>query len=98
MRKSLTIRQKVELFDLHEGLCWRCGQPIMVSEEWELGHCDKAYWLGGSELAPEHKHCNREDGKKQTKLAAKTIRVRANYLGVKKRYKFNWKKGRYEPR
>lgn len=95
-RKRLTTRQKIALFDLHGGLCWRCGGKIWPSDEWEVGHCDKAHWIGGTEVAPEHKSCNREDGKEQTKLEAKSVRVRARQLGIKKRIKYNWQRGRYE--
>ena len=32
--------------------------------------------LGGTEVRPEHKVCNREDGHRQTKIAAKIKRMR----------------------
>lgn len=83
-RKSYTTRQRVMLFEAHGGKCWRCGLPITIKDEWELGHCGRAYWLDGHEVAPEHKRCNREDAKEQTKAAAKSVRIRAKAYGIKR--------------
>lgn len=64
-----------------------------------MGHADKAHWLGGSEFAPEHTACNREDGKLQAKLSAKAVRVRATSIGIPQRkrlsVKYDWKAQRY---
>lgn len=36
--------------------CWRCGQPIRPTDEWDLGHddTDRNRYRG-----PEHAACNR---------------------------------------
>jgi hypothetical protein len=90
-RKRLTQRQKVVLWEKSEGKCWRCEQPIVngiEGDDWVLGHCNKPHWMGGVDVAPEHTACNSEDGKVQTTLAAKSVRIRARNAGIKKRSLF----------
>lgn len=96
-RKRLTKRKLLELWEAHGGKCWRCGKPIRgkYGVAWELGHADKAHWLGGEELAPEHVSCNREDGKLQAKLSAKTVRMRAARIGVPKKLG-SWRRETYK--
>jgi hypothetical protein len=38
-------------------MCWRCGQPILPGEKWDLGHTD-----GGGIAGPEHASENRRAG------------------------------------
>jgi len=86
-RKRFTRRQILEHWEASDGYCWRCEQKIIhevYGEGWELGHCDKPHWMGGVEVAPEHVKCNREDGKVQTTVAAKSVRIRARNAGIKK--------------
>ena len=89
-RKRYTERQIVEHWEDGKGLCWRCGEPIVGKPtpvygiDWVLGHVGKAHWCGGVKVAPEHASCNSDDGRQQTKLAAKSIRIRAKAIGIKK--------------
>lgn len=86
-RKRLTKRQIVELWEAGKGMCWRCEQPIVnevYPDGWVLGHCEKPHWMGGVEVAPEHVKCNSDDGRVQTSLAAKSVRIRARNIGIKK--------------
>lgn len=84
-RKRLTRKQRADLFELHKGICWRCELPIDPAKEaWHAGHVDKAHWLGGDTLAPEHYSCNMDDARVQKTLAAKADRIRANHLRIPK--------------
>jgi hypothetical protein len=86
-RKRYSKRQIVELWTEGQGKCWRCEQPIrheIYGEGWVLGHVGKAHWCGGVIVAPEHTACNAEDGKVQSTLAAKSIRIQARAIGVKR--------------
>jgi hypothetical protein len=86
---SYTKRQLVQAWDDAEGKCWRCGEPIKLPTvygiDWHMGHVGRAKWAGGKKVAPEHTSCNREDGRQQSKLAAKSVRIRAREIGVKKK-------------
>jgi hypothetical protein len=69
-----------------------------------MGHVGKAHWAGGSEYAPECVSCNAEDGRLQTKLAAKSVRIRAEKYGIKRVKRIvpgsrasGWKKPLYGP-
>jgi hypothetical protein len=95
-RKKPTKRQIIERWEAGQGRCWRCeekivGKPTPVyGEDWVLGHVGKPHWLGGIKTAPEHTKCNSDDGKEQTKLAAKSVRIRAKAIGIKPKRKGFW--------
>ena len=104
-RKRYTKRQILEFWESGKGKCWRCKQPIInevYDDGWVLGHCSDPHWLGGIDVAPEHTACNAEDGKHQTTLAAKSVRIRARNIGIKKKspfpkpYKPEFTPGRWE--
>lgn len=85
-RKKLTANQRAELFEKHNGICWRCGLRIdPTKQEWHVGHVGAPHALGGQVTAPEHKHCNMEDAPKVTKMVAKANRNRAERLGAKEK-------------
>ena len=74
-----TRKPKRSLLDEKGTICWRCGWPIYEGQLWERGHTLAAHHckaLGlAEEVRPEHKVCNRIDGHKQTKIAAKIKRM-----------------------
>jgi hypothetical protein len=86
-RKRPSKRQIVGHWEASGGKCWRCEQKIIneiYGVGWQLGHCDKPHWMGGVAVAPEHTACNQADGVMQTKAAAKSVRIRARNIGIKK--------------
>lgn len=90
-RRRYTRTQRIRIFDEAGGICWRCGVKIHAErgEQWHLGHVDIAHAFGGKEVAPEHISCNREDAKQVKRLAAKSDRIRARHLGIKRKPKGN---------
>jgi len=89
-RRRYTKRQIVGFWEAAHGNCWRCGRKIegkptpVYGVDWELGHVGAAHWAGGDEVAPEHMSCNRDDAKKQSAAAAKSVRIRARDIGIKR--------------
>lgn len=88
-RKPLTRLQRVKLFDDHKGKCCLCGLPIQASrgEKYIVEHI-KPLWLGGadeiSNMGPAHDRCAVEKTKGEAPIKAKSDRVRARHLGIKK--------------
>ena len=88
-RKPLTRLQRVKLFDDHRGTCCICNFKIKaeVGDRWIVEHI-KPLWLGGEDearnMGPAHEHCARDKTSAEAPVKAKSDRVRANYLGVRK--------------
>lgn len=107
-RKSLTRAQRVRIFDAAHGVCDICGAPIRVGEPWHVEH-PIPHAMGGSdnpsELRPVHILCHGIKTGRDVRAIAKSTRVRAKHLGIKKHSgsgfrghrKFNgdivWKRG-----
>jgi hypothetical protein len=88
-RKPLTRLQRTALFDAAHGICCLCDLPIRAGrgEMW-VEHL-KPLWLGGaddrSNMGPAHVPCARAKTSGEAPQKAKSDRVRANYLGIRKR-------------
>lgn len=88
-RKPLTRLQRVKLFDEHKGECCLCNLPIRAErgERFIVEHI-KPLWLGGaddlSNMAPAHERCAIAKTTREAPIKAKSDRVRARHLGIKK--------------
>lgn len=88
-RKPLTRLQRVKLFDEHKGKCCLCGLSIWAErgDKWIAEHI-KPLWLGGADdatnIAPAHERCAIAKTVKEAPVKAKSDRVRARHLGIKK--------------
>lgn len=88
-RKPLTRLQRVRIFDRHDGYCCICDFKIYAArgDKWIVEHI-KPLWLGGADdernMGPAHDHCARDKTSKEAPVKAKSDRVRANHLGIKK--------------
>jgi 5-methylcytosine-specific restriction endonuclease McrA len=99
-RVHISRKRAIALFDRDCGICWLCKLPIRVpKEQWHVAH-DIARGLGGSNedrnLHPAHDRCNLQEGREIVVPAvAKSDRVRARHLGIKKR-KRGWGNKRFK--
>ena len=61
-RKSLSTRDRVRIFNSHNGICHICNGKIQVGERWEVSH-PRPLEMGGededSNRAPAHYRCHR---------------------------------------
>lgn len=85
-RKSLTLRDRVELFWAREGKCDRCEIKLM-HRKYEIDH-RIALCNGGSN---DHANlrllclaCHKSKTRKDVKAAAKGVRIQAQHIGAKR--------------
>jgi len=85
-RKPLTPRQRLKLFEDHNGICGLCNQPILAGEKWRDEHL-RALGLGGTNdldnRAPVHIRC--AEAKDPVDMASinKAKAVKRHALGIK---------------
>lgn len=88
-RKPLTRLQRSKLYDDHNGICCLCDLPINANlgTKWIVEHI-KPLWLGGADdqtnMAPAHQSCAIQKTVSEAPVKAKSDRVRAKHLGIKK--------------
>lgn len=91
-RRRLTALQRTKVFDRDGGVCCLCGLKINApKDKWILEHI-KPLWLSGaddeSNMAPAHYHCAIEKTRKEAPVKAKSDRVRARHIGIRKKSTF----------
>lgn len=87
-RKSITTVQRVKVFLATDGACHICGLRIDApKQKWQVEH-RVPLSMGGadnlSNMAPAHIHCHANKTSGEATVRAKTDRVRAKHLGVKR--------------
>ena len=88
-RKSLSTRERLRLFNLHNGICHICNQKIDgVRDEWEIEHIiPHAIAFDQSETdenrKPAHKKCHAAKTKDDVATISKCKRVQARHIGAK---------------
>lgn len=88
-RKTLSSLARTRIFQNANGICCLCDTPILASlgEKWIVEHV-KPLWLGGDDdetnMKPAHYDCAIEKTRKESPVKAKSDRVRARHLGIKK--------------
>jgi hypothetical protein len=84
-RKSISTKQRVELFNEHNGICHICGGKINVGEAWEVEH-RIPFAMGGedskSNWAPAHSKCHRTKTTDDVGAIAKAKRREARHIGI----------------
>ena len=91
-RKALSRLARVRIFDRNSGICYLCWLKIDPTKgRWICEHV-KPLWLGGaddeSNIFPVHQKCAIEKTISEAPIKAKTDRIRAKHLGIKKRSAF----------
>ncbi|BAQ18356.1 HNH endonuclease [Methyloceanibacter caenitepidi] len=87
-RKTLTRKQKADIFVREDGICHICGERIdAVKEPWHADHVIPRAISGKDtleEYKPAHLDCHGEKTSQDRKDIAKCDRIRADRLGVPK--------------
>lgn len=88
-RRYLTRRTRTRIYDAANGECCICGNYIHATrgDKWIVEHV-KPLWLGGadddSNMRPAHYRCAIQKTAEEAAVKAKTDRVRAKHLGIRK--------------
>lgn len=92
-RKPLTRLQRTRIYDNASGICCLCQCHIHAEggNKWIVEHL-KPLWLGGADdetnMGPAHYDCAIEKTVNEAPVKAKSDRVRANHLGIRKPSRF----------
>lgn len=86
-RRSLTAKERLRLFDLHQGRCHLCGGKIDGTREaWEIEH-ELALALGGADddenRKPAHVKCHKAKTAVDLGRIAKADREKARHIGAR---------------
>lgn len=88
-RKSLSTRERVRLFTLHEGVCHICEHKIDgVRERWEIEHVipwELTRDDSDENRKPAHYDCHKGKTPNDIRMIRKSDRVMAKHIGAKKR-------------
>lgn len=88
-RKSLSRLARTRIFDAANGYCCICDLRIDAErgDKWIVEHV-KPLWLGGADdetnMQPAHQICAITKTIQEAPVKAKTDRVRAKHLGIRK--------------
>lgn len=85
MRRRLSQRDRVAMFQAAGGICHICGGRIHVGEAWECEHViplAQGGDDGGDNLRPAHVKCHRSKTAKDATDTARAKRREAKFLGV----------------
>jgi 5-methylcytosine-specific restriction protein A len=88
-RRHLTRLMRTRIFDSTKGMCCLCQTKIDAERgaKWIVEHI-KPLWLGGaddeSNMGPAHQACAIEKTISEAPVKAKSDRMRANHLGIRK--------------
>lgn len=90
-RIRLSIRKRAELFHDHNGICGICHGKISVGEAWDADH-EIPLEMGGADdvtnMRPVHVKCHRMKTRGDVAAIAKSNRVRARHMGIRRSPKF----------
>lgn len=87
MRRRISTRERVDIFQRNDGRCHLCGGRITSGEAWEVSH-DTPLEMGGADegdnLKPAHAKCHRaHTAKVDIPQIRKAQRREAKHIGAK---------------
>lgn len=87
MRRNLSTRDRLKVFQAAGGVCHLCGLKIDAGQEWDVSH-ELALAIGGaddfSNMLPAHRRCHRQHtATVDAPRIAKTKRQHAMHIGAK---------------
>lgn len=86
-RQRLSRLHRTRIYDAAQGKCCICGCRIQAGQRWIVEH-PKPLWMGGPDddtnRRPAHERCAISKTISEAPIKAKSDRVRANYLGIRK--------------
>lgn len=96
VRRSLSPMRRLKVFEDAGGACHICGLKIRVGEPWDVEHVIPLA-LGGEDMEanmrPAHKLCHNVKTIADASSWSKAKRMKASYLGIKKRSTFPCARG-----
>jgi 5-methylcytosine-specific restriction protein A len=88
-RRSLTQRQRIKIFEAHNGRCHLCQTRIQVGDLWDVEHVTPLALNGADDETnwkPAHRSCHKHKTRDDVGRIAKTLKQRAKHLGIRKTY------------
>ena len=87
MRRRISTRERVDIFNRNGGVCHLCNLRIDAGQEWDVSH-DTPLELGGDDegdnLKPAHRRCHRHHtATVDVPVIRKAQRKEARHLGAK---------------
>ena len=85
-RRSISKKERMELFNDRKGICHICGDKIYAGQDWEVEHIIPVALGGddrGKNLDLAHIQCHRSKTKADVGRIAKAKRQAARHLGKK---------------
>jgi len=86
MRRSISTRERVSIFQSAGGLCHICGGRIAIGDSWDVEHViplAQGGEDGGENLKPAHTRCHKGKSAKDATDTARAKRREATHLGCK---------------
>jgi len=86
MRRRISTRERIDIFQRNDGRCHLCGLKIGVGEPWDVEHIVPLAQGGddhGDNLAPAHRHCHAAKSKQDATNTSRAKRREAIHLGAK---------------
>jgi 5-methylcytosine-specific restriction endonuclease McrA len=86
MRKRITSKMRIEIFEREKGICHFCNLKISAGEEWDVSHeipLEMGGEDGGLNLRAAHRSCHRHHTSTvDIPRIAKTRRMKAKHIGA----------------